>query len=161
MAVTVKRWFSNPTEMINDSLLNPKSIVVVGASNEIEKPGGKVLKNLIDGAFAGRLYVVNQREDSVQGIACLSSVEDLDTVELAILSIPAKFCPQIVRTLATEKETRAFIILSAGFGEESEQGKQCALIYCNGMIEEIPQYKGGLNPRWEFWQEVKQIIQTK
>ena len=46
--------------MINQTLLNPKSIVIVGGSNDIEKPGGKVLKNLLDGSFAGELYVVNQ-----------------------------------------------------------------------------------------------------
>ena len=110
--------------MINQSLTNPKSIVVVGGSGNIKKPGGKVLKNLIDGHFAGELLVVNQRETSVQGLACLRSVDELGSVDLAILSIPAAYCPQVVHTLATEKGTRAFIILSAGFGEAGEQGKQ-------------------------------------
>ena len=110
--------------MINQTLLNPKSIVIVGGSNDIEKPGGKVLKNLLDGSFAGELHVVNQKEASVQGIACESSVDNLDTADLAILSIPARFCPQAIHTLAIEKATRAFIILSAGFAEESEQGRQ-------------------------------------
>ena len=45
--------------MINEQLINPKSIVVVGGSDDIQKPGGKVLKNLIDGCFAGDLFVVN------------------------------------------------------------------------------------------------------
>ena len=110
--------------MINQSLTNPKSIVVVGGSGNIKKPGGKVLKNLIDGRFAGELLVVNQRETSVQGLACLRSVDELGSVDLAILSIPAAYCPQVVHTLATEKGARAFIILSAGFGEAGEQGKQ-------------------------------------
>jgi acetyltransferase len=109
--------------MINQSLLNPKSIVVVGGSDNIRKPGGKVLKNIIDGGFAGKLLVVNQRESSVQGLACLPSVDELDSVELAIISIPAEHCPKVVHTLATAKGTRAFIILSAGFGEAGEQGK--------------------------------------
>jgi len=109
--------------MINQSLLNPKSIVIVGGSDNIKKPGGKVLKNIIDGGFGGKLLVVNQRETSVQGLACVASVDEIDSVDLAIISIPAKFCPQVIKTLATEKETRAFIILSAGFGEAGEQGK--------------------------------------
>ena len=109
--------------MINQSLLNPKSIVVVGGSDNIKKPGGKVLKNIIDGDFAGRLLVVNQRESSVQGIDCLKSVDEIDSVDLAIISVPAAYCPQIVHTLATSKGTRAFIILSAGFGEAGEQGR--------------------------------------
>ncbi len=110
--------------MINQSLVNPKSIVVVGGSGNIKKPGGKVLKNLIDGRFAGELLVVNQKETSVQGLACLPCVDELGSVDLAILSIPAAYCPKMVHTLATEKGTRAFIILSAGFGEAGEQGKR-------------------------------------
>jgi len=110
--------------MINQSLLNPKSIVVVGGSDNIKKPGGKVLKNLIDGHFAGKLLVVNQKETSVQGLACLPSVDEIESVDLAILSIPAAYCPKVVHTLTTEKGTRAFIILSAGFGEAGEQGRR-------------------------------------
>ncbi len=109
--------------MINQALINPQSIVVVGGSNDLHKPGGKVLKNIIDGAYAGTLNVVNPKQSAVQGIACVASVNELDKVDLAILSIPAKFCPETVRILATEKGTRAFIILSAGFAEESAQGK--------------------------------------
>ena len=110
--------------MINQSLLDPRSIVIVGGSNDIQKPGGKVLKNIVDGSFEKEIYVVNQKETSVQGLRCLPSVDDLDTVELAIISIPARFCPHVVHTLANKKRTRAFIILSAGFGEAGEQGKQ-------------------------------------
>jgi acetyltransferase len=110
--------------MINESLINPQSIVVIGGSDNIKKPGGKVLKNIIDGGFTGKLLVVNQKESSVQGLNCLPSVDDIDQVDLAIISIPAKFCPQVVDTLANSKGTRAFIILSAGFGEAGEQGKQ-------------------------------------
>ena len=110
--------------MINQSLLNPKSIVIVGGSNDIKKPGGKILKNIIDGAFKGELFVVNHKETSVQGITCQPSVDELGKIDLAIISIPAKFCPEIVRTLADEKETRAFIILSAGFAEAGDEGKQ-------------------------------------
>ncbi len=55
--------------MINQQLLNPRSIVVVGGSNNIHKPGGKVLKNLIDGNFKGELFVTNLKEDIAQGIS--------------------------------------------------------------------------------------------
>lgn len=53
--------------MINRQLLNPASIVVVGGSDDIQKPGGKVLKNLLDGQFKGKLYVANPKMDEVQG----------------------------------------------------------------------------------------------
>ena len=54
--------------MINEQLLNPSGIVVVGGSDDIQKPGGKVLRNLLDGDFKGRLYVVNPKVDEVQGV---------------------------------------------------------------------------------------------
>jgi len=108
--------------MITKQLTDPKSIVVIGGSDDVQKPGGKVLKNLIDNNYKGNLYVVNPKADVVQGITCNKNVESLPSVDLAIIAIAAKFCPQTVRTLAEEKETRAFIILSAGFHEESEEG---------------------------------------
>lgn len=108
--------------MINSKLLNPKSIVVVGASNDIHKPGGKVLKNLLDSEFQGTVYAVNPKEEEVQGIQCFRTVEDLPEVDCAILAIAAKYCPASVDVLANRKNTGGFIILSAGFGEESEEG---------------------------------------
>ena len=108
--------------MINNQLLNPRSIVVVGGSDDIQKPGGKVLKNLIDHNFKGSLFVVNPKAETVQGLEAHKDVANLPEVDLAILAIAAKFCPATVETLAKQKNTRAFIILSAGFHEESEEG---------------------------------------
>lgn len=110
--------------MVNKQLLAPSSIVVVGGSDDIQKPGGKVLKNLIDGQFKGDLYVVNPKMDQVQGIPSYRDVKDLPQVECAILAIAAKYCPMAVEVLAKEKQTRAFIILSAGFSEENAEGKE-------------------------------------
>ena len=109
--------------MINDLLINPKSIVVVGGSNNINKPGGKVLKNLIDGNFPGKLYVVNPKEDDVQGIKSYTEVAQIPKTDLAIIAIAAKFCPETVEILTKQKNTRAFIILSAGFSEENKEGE--------------------------------------
>lgn len=108
--------------MITKQLINPSSIVVIGGSDDIQKPGGKVLKNLIDHNYKGNLYVVNPKADMVQGVSSNKNVESLPNVDLAIIAIAAKFCPHTVRVLANEKGTRAFIILSAGFHEESEEG---------------------------------------
>jgi len=116
------KFYKNKT-MVNQQLLNPKSIVVVGGSNNIHKPGGKVLKNLLDGDFKGEIYVTNPKEESVQGLKCFQDPDNLPNVDLAIIAIAAKFCPQTIELLAKKKHTRAFIILSAGFSEENEEGK--------------------------------------
>lgn len=108
--------------MITNQLLRPASIVVVGASNNVHKPGGAILRNLINGGYCGALRVVNPKETEVQGIPSFGDVKELPNTELAILAIPAALCPDVVEMLASQKQTRAFIILSAGFGEETHEG---------------------------------------
>jgi acetyltransferase len=110
--------------MINSKLINPDSIVVVGGSDDISKPGGKVLNNILTGNFPGSLFVVNPKADLVQGVKSFRDISLLPQTDLAILAIPAKLCLKAVDVLSGEKNTRAFIILSAGFGEESPEGKQ-------------------------------------
>jgi acetate---CoA ligase (ADP-forming) len=108
--------------MISDKLLNPRSIVVVGGSDDIAKAGGKVLKNLLAGSFRGDVYVVNPKAPNVQGLKAYADVSLLPETDMAILAVAARFCPAIVKTLANEKGTGGFIILSAGFSEEDEEG---------------------------------------
>jgi acetyltransferase len=110
--------------MINPKLLNPQSIVVCGASSDIHKPGGKALKNLLESAFKGQVYAVNPKETEVQGVKCYAKVDDLPQVDCAILCIAAKFCAQTVDVLTQQKGTRGFIIVSAGFSEESHEGAE-------------------------------------
>jgi acetate---CoA ligase (ADP-forming) len=109
--------------MITRELIAPNSIVVVGASNNTFKPGGKLLKNLIDNQYSGELMVVNPTSESVQGTKTFASVVDLPSVEMAVLAIPAAACVEAVEVLATQKGTKGFIIISAGFSEESEEGR--------------------------------------
>lgn len=108
--------------MITRQLLRPESIVVVGASNNVHKPGGAILRNLIAGNYRGVLHAVNPKEKEVQGVVAFADVEELPEIDLAILAIPAALCPEAVEILAGSKQTRAFIILSAGFGEETKEG---------------------------------------
>ena len=108
--------------MIAKELLNPRSIVICGASSDVHKPGGKALKNLLSSNFKGNVYAVNPKETEVQGVKCYASVEDLPQVDCAILCIAAKFCPSTVDVLTQQKGTKGFIIISAGFSEENEEG---------------------------------------
>ena len=108
--------------MINRQLLDPQSIVVIGGSNNVHKPGGAIVRNILQGGYQGTLRIVNPKEDEVQGIKVFHDAKELPPTELAVLVIPAKFCPDTVKLLAREKETRAFIIISAGFGEETAAG---------------------------------------
>nr|WP_319266375.1 acetate--CoA ligase family protein [uncultured Draconibacterium sp.] len=110
--------------MINEKLLKPNSIVVVGASNNIAKPGGKIIKNLLDHHFSGDLFAINPNESKIQGIPSFPDVAELPEIDLAILAIPAKYCLQTITDLAEQNNTKAFIIISAGFGETNDAGKE-------------------------------------
>lgn len=126
--------------MINEQLLNPQSIVVIGGSNDIHKPGGKVLYNLLKSNFKGQIHVVNPKEEKVAGIAAHQDVKDLPNVDLAVLAIPAKFCPETVEILTQNKNTRAFIVLSAGFSETSQEGAELE----KRMVEAVNKVGGAL-----------------
>ncbi len=108
--------------MINQQLINPRSIAVIGGSGNIHKPGGKILRNIINGNFSGVLYSVNSKENEIEGVQCLTDVSLLPDIDLAILAIPSKLCPEIVDILVFQKNTKAFIIISAGFSEEGAEG---------------------------------------
>ena len=108
--------------MINNELTNPGSIVIVGGSNSIFKPGGKALKNIIDKGYKGELFVINPKEDEVQGIKSYKSAEELEHADMAIVGVPAPFVVASVRTLAEKCGVKAFIILSAGFSEVGGEG---------------------------------------
>jgi len=126
--------------MINQQLINPKSIAVIGGSDDVQKAGGKVLKNLIDSHFNGNIYVVNPKLDIVQGKPSYRQVNELPQTDLAILAIAAKYCPEAVEVLSNEKGTRAFIVLSAGFSEENEVGAKLE----KQMVETINRVNGAL-----------------
>ena len=110
--------------MINQQLLKPESIVVIGGSNNVHKPGGSIVRNLISGGYSGTLRIVNPKEEEVQGIKAFHDVKELPDTDLAILVVAAKYCPDYVEFMAKEKHTRAFIIISAGFGEETKAGAE-------------------------------------
>ncbi|WP_418878051.1 acetate--CoA ligase family protein [Xylanibacter rarus] len=108
--------------MINRQLLHPKSIVVIGGSNNVHKPGGAIVRNIINGGYKGVLRIVNPKEDEVQGVKAFHDISELPPTDLAILVIPSHMCPETVDRLAEDKGVKAFIIISAGFGEETKEG---------------------------------------
>lgn len=126
--------------MINKELTEPRSIVIIGGSNNVQKPGGKIIRNLLSGNFPGNLYVVNPKETEVQGVPCFHSIEELPDVDLAILAIPAPVCNKAVEQLASGKNTRAFIIISAGFSEETPEGAR----YEKQILDTVNKYGASL-----------------
>lgn len=110
--------------MIVREIINPKSIAVIGGSRTITKPGGKIVKNLLEGSFEGELFVVNRNDTNVQGVPTVNAISELPDIELGIIAVSAKYALDVVRELAETKKTKGFIIISAEFGELNEEGKE-------------------------------------
>lgn len=80
------------------------------------------MRNIINGGYKGVLRIVNPKEDEVQGVKAFHDISELPPTDLAILVIPSHMCPEAVDRLAEDKGVKAFIIISAGFGEETKEG---------------------------------------
>lgn len=95
---------------------------MIGGSNNVHKPGGAIVRNIINGGYKGVLRIVNPKEDEVQGVKAFHDISELPPTDLAILVIPSHMCPETVDRLTEDKGVKAFIIISAGFGEETKEG---------------------------------------
>lgn len=99
--------------MISNQLIYPKSITVIGGSNDPLTPGGSALKNLIISNFKGHIYVVNPSEESARGFTVYKSVMDIPDTDLAILASDHGDCLDTVKILCSKKECKAIIIYCA------------------------------------------------
>ncbi|NPE09294.1 MAG: CoA-binding protein [Asgard group archaeon] len=107
---------------------NPKSIVLIGASERAGSIGGMLAKHLLDGKFEGKLFFTNIKRDSVFEHKCYPNLESLpEDPELAVLAIPARFIPQELENCAKRNIHHA-IVLSGGFTEVGNKDLENELI---------------------------------
>ncbi|MCG6902557.1 MAG: CoA-binding protein, partial [Rhodobacter sp.] len=105
------------------SLFDPRSIAVFGASEKGDSVGAKVFANLMAGGFAGPIVPVNPKHKSVAGRPCFPSIGDVkQPVDLAVIAAPSTSIPKIISDCG-EAGTRNAIIISAGFGEQGAEGQ--------------------------------------
>ncbi len=108
---------------VYDCLFRPESIAVVGASNEALKPGGRVIKNIKENGYGGKLWAVNPKTPDILGLPTFKTLTDLpEAPDLAIVAIPAKFAVRTLEELGN-LGTGAVLVLTAGFGEKDAAGK--------------------------------------
>lgn len=105
-----------------DSLFNPDSIAVIGASRDPKKVGYAVLNNLIRFNYAGDIYPVNPSGDDILGLKTYARTSDIgNPAGLAVISVPARVVPDALLDCAAAG-VRAAVILSAGFKEAGAEG---------------------------------------
>lgn len=105
------------------TLFNPKSIAIIGASTKPSAVGHIFVKNLLDDHYPGKVFPVNPKTDTLLGLPCYRSIADIqEIIDVAIIVIPASSVPEALQEVA-EKGIKAVIIISAGFKEAGVQGK--------------------------------------
>ncbi|MDO8188526.1 GNAT family N-acetyltransferase [Conexibacter sp. JD483] len=105
-------------------VLRPASVAVVGASAREGSIGGAVVRNLLDGGYGGRLHVVNRRGGTIAGLPAARSLTELEEpVELVVVAVPAAGVAEVARDAAATG-VKALVVLSDGFGEAGEEGRE-------------------------------------
>lgn len=132
-----------------DSVFYPKSIAIVGASTRPGHVGNDVVKNLVQQGFQGKIFPVNPKTDELFGLRCFPNLTAIgQTVELAIIAVPALSVPAVLEECGALK-VRGAIVISAGFKEagNAELEAQIASICLKHGIALIgPNCLGAINP---------------
>jgi acetate---CoA ligase (ADP-forming) len=106
-----------------DGLLAPRSVAVVGASNDVTRIGGRPIAAMLKAGYQGRILPVNPGRKTVQGLACFASVDDLpEPPDAALIAVPAKLVPETIAALG-RKGCKAATLFSAGFAETGADGE--------------------------------------
>ncbi|MHA6619509.1 acetate--CoA ligase family protein [Pseudonocardia sp. DLS-67] len=109
-------------------LMRPNAVAVIGASAENGKIGNSVMKNLINGGYAGEIYPINPKADEILGKKAYKSIGDVPgDVDVAVFAVPAKFVPQALREVG-EKNVPAAVLIPSGFAETGNQELQDEIV---------------------------------
>ena len=104
-----------------NTFFEPKGVAIIGASRRTMKAGHVIFKNFVinkqRNLFKAKLYPVNPNENTIQGFPCYPSILDIkDEVDLAVIVVPAKLVPDVMREVA-KKGVKAAVIITSGFSE--------------------------------------------
>ena len=137
-------------------LLTPKSVAVIGASEDPTRIGGKSIAYMLKQGYAGAILPVNPNRETVQGLKSYPSVEALpQTPDVAIVAVPAQAVLATIQALA-ERGTGAAVLFSAGFAETGPEGaklqdEMVRIASQYGMRLLGPNSLGIVNPRCHFY----------
>ncbi len=111
-----------PQDRSIEETLTPRSVAVIGASEDLTKFGGRILKSLIQHGFEGAIYPINPQRESLRGLACYPSVQRTPAPpDMAIMAVPPDAVRETVAACA-EAGIKAAIIVTAKFSEAGDEG---------------------------------------
>jgi acetyl coenzyme A synthetase (ADP forming)-like protein len=109
-------------------IMNPRAVAVIGASDGEGKIGNSVMKNIINGGYAGEIYPINPKADEILGKKAYKSVKDVPgDIDVAVFAVPAKFCVAAMEEVG-EKRIPGAIMIPSGFAEVGEHELQDELV---------------------------------
>lgn len=148
-----------------EPLLNPRSIAIIGASDNPDRIGGMPIDLLTRFGYAGNIYPVNPKYDAVFGLPCLSCIEDVpENIDLAVLAIgAADVTAMLARCHA--RGIRAAIVYAAGFAEAGEAGAALqatmeAFVHESGMMVAGPNCMGFANLNSHVYTAFASVFRT-
>lgn len=105
------------------ALVHPRSIALVGASDNFGKLNGRPLKHLIEKGYKGAIYPINPKYKKIRHLDCYAAIADLpEAPDLAIVAVPASDVIASIEALG-RRGAKAAVIFSSGFGEMGEEGR--------------------------------------
>lgn len=111
------------SDQVLDRFFHPKSIAVVGASENIHSYGTRFIQALLDFGYKGKMYAVNHNGEQVLGHKIYRKISDIpDAVDLAFMTIPSRFVVDSLKECIV-KDIKAAVVFTAGFSEINEQGR--------------------------------------
>lgn len=132
-----------------NKIFYPKSIAIIGASTREGTVGNDIVKNLVNQKFAGKIYPINPKTDTLYNLVCYPSVSQIDDeIDLAIVVVPAIIVPEMMQEIAN-KNIKGVIIISAGFKEMGRidlENKVKEICFKNDITLIGPNCLGVINP---------------
>ncbi|MHA1131627.1 MAG: acetate--CoA ligase family protein [Candidatus Helarchaeota archaeon] len=106
------------TKVNLERLFNPRTVCVIGASNNRNKVGSQVLSNLLSGEkFAGKIFPINPKHETLFGLKSFKSIKEIrEDVDLAVITIPNSKVPTAIED-CVDQNVKFAVIITAGFGE--------------------------------------------
>lgn len=110
-----------------DALFRPRSVAILGASDDANRISGRPVRYLIEGGFKGEIYPVNPNRHTVQGLKAYAALSDIPAIpDVVLIAVPAALTEASV-IACVEKGVSGAVIFSAGYAESGDDGLKMQL----------------------------------
>ena len=138
-----------------NAIFHPKTVALIGATEKPSSVGRTILRNLLDKPFGGTIFPVNPKRANVLGVRCYRNIAAIgESVDVAVVVTPAETVPGVLEE-CVEAGVRGAIVISAGFAEHGDHGRELEQrirnVIASGKLRVIgPNCLGVMNPRTGF-----------